>query len=144
MNVAGLDFDVALVGRLRDFAPLSSLVGRAVHQGEAKRDTPLPYVLVRRIASPPDHHMAGASALRSETFQFSVYAESPEQRGAVCRALRDCLDGFQGDIGGFDVGSCDEINRLDDEMAVADGGDRVYHVAFCDYEIVHEQIVPAR
>lgn len=83
---------------LREHRLVVAQVSARVYPGNAPASADTPYITFRRTGGNPEHHLDGVSDLVSGRFEFSVWAEYPEQAGDAADALVKALDGFRGEM----------------------------------------------
>lgn len=82
----------AVVSHLKDDFALSQRVGSRIYRSAAKRNAPLPYIIVQRIGSDHVRHMGAAAGLASQTVQVTCWADNPDVADALAEDVRDSLD----------------------------------------------------
>lgn len=103
----------ALYTLLTSDSGVTALVGTRIYPLLVPDGTALPAVAYQQISMIPRKTHSGPNALRHERYQLTVHASGYDSGRAVQRALRDCLDGYVGEIGSVRIGEIQVQNEYD-------------------------------
>lgn len=102
-------------------AGLSALISTRLYPDEAPESASLPYVVYSQLAQAESYHLGGNAGLPRVTLTYDIYAATAVSRDAVCSALFDAVDAYQGLIGSTDVRQIQLENRIDTELPPVEG-----------------------
>lgn len=91
-----LSIEAAIFTILTTNAALADLVGDRVYPTRMPQRLTLPCVTYSRISVTRTHTHDQAGGLAAPTFQFTAYAETPDEAIEVINAVRWALDGYVG------------------------------------------------
>lgn len=120
---------------LKDTGSIFSLIGDRMYPDFAAEDRPLPYAIITRASTEPDHHMLGVSGLKYVSVDVVMYDETKQEAIALAQLFETALDGVN-DRTTVTIGSESiPIARLwmtdqsDESVTLADGkGRKLYGI----------------
>lgn len=117
-------------------------LGSRIYPGYAPQSASMPFAVVGRISTDPDHHMLGASGLREVRVGVAMYGTNALALGVIADAAEAVLDSVN------DRTTTDGINIarlwLDDmnqsEIQLADGTGRPVHALSQTYSMHYQEV----
>ena len=103
----------ALYTLLTSDSSVAALVGTRIYPLLVPDGTTLPAVAYQQISLVPRKTHSGPNALLHERYQLTVHASGYDSARTVRRALRDCLDGYVGDVGMVHIQEIQVQNEYD-------------------------------
>ena len=106
----------AIYATLAANAPLVALVGKRIYLVKGPDNAVAPYIIWQGVGSDPGAVHTGATGATERLFQFSCFAENPEDAVELRETLVAALDGVL--LGSGDNGTLEDDTRDDfDEAA---------------------------
>lgn len=142
---AAIDITSAGTGTHSLGTAVSDLVANRIHPGHAPQGSSPPYIVYRRISSIRFPHMAGASGLVRDRFQFDLYGSTAASVEAVRDALRSWLDGYDKAMGteSLDVRLVTLENVTDTPVPPQHGSELAVHNTAMDFFFTFAESIPA-
>jgi len=91
-----MTIEQAIDTALKDSSELAALVDDRVYYGKALQGTESPFVEHQQISDPPIPQLP----FRRPRWQFSCWAEQPDQAKAIARIIRNLFSRYKGVMGG--------------------------------------------
>lgn len=123
-------------------AGVAALVSSRVRVTQADETDSTPYVLLFLITDASEYHMGGEVGLARCRLQIDCIGAAPLQALNVSEAVRACLSGFRGSMGGVQVRRCHRVDRSGPDLYGPDNASQVgkYRVRM-DFSIDYRESV---
>ena len=128
---------------LRGYGPLYELVAGRVYHDQAPADAAPPYVVFFGVSNQHGHALDAADGLPTARVQVECYAATSLGAHAVSDAVRERLDGFNGEMSGLRVPCVMLDDARDDLDPPQDGSSRGVHRVSLDFFLSYAESVPS-
>ena len=138
-----MSIETAFYSYVTSKASITSLVSTRIYPLLAPDTPTYPLIVYTVFAEGHDHDMGGATGLADLTMQIDVWAKNIITRRTITEALRNELDGFQGDMGVelLNIRKCFLEDRTHFFEKDNEGGGTFYRTSM-DFSIWHVETLP--
>lgn len=127
--------ETAIRKLLTDNASITALIGTRIYPGFVAEAKAMPFAVINRDSTEPDHHLLGASGLRNVTVELVLYDEQYADLTALADLFEATLDTVNDrstvTIGGdtFSIARLWMTDQSDETVQLADGkGRKIYSI----------------
>ena len=120
---------------LKNTSAIYSLIGDRIYPDFAAEGRDMPYAVISRASTEPDHHMGGVSGLKYVSVDVAVYHETKQELITLAQLFETALDGVNDRTTVTISAESIPIARLwmtdqsDESISLADGkGRKIYGI----------------
>jgi len=132
----------AIYAYLSTVTGIVALVGTRIYPMTAPTSAVLPYIILNQISGLGQHHMGAASEYVKSRWQIDCFGSTALGAFNVAEAVRDAIDGFQGDWGTVNIRRCHQVDENDGINFAVDGSEIADYRHMAEYEIDYFRSVP--
>lgn len=132
-----MSVETAIRARLVADATVSGLIGTRAYALVLPQETAYPAITYNRVSGVRVHDLDGPAGRGTPRISVNSWAETYLEAKALAAAVRVCLDGFRGTVGGVEINNISIENEIDlfEEDAGLSGTYRIMQ----DYFISHRE-----
>lgn len=97
------DLIEAFYGYLKQVPAVTAIVSTRIYQHVAPESATRPFLILSIAAQQPVQHLSGPAVVNRTTVNVDMMEDNGPDRQTLIVALRDCLDGYHGEMLDLDV-----------------------------------------
>lgn len=132
-----------LYTRLTIDAGVSAIVGARVYSNAAPESATFPLIVFEVDSAAHEHHAGGAAGLVSASVDIECYEEGATLVSTLADAVRNSLQGFNGDLGALRVTGVFLDNEFDEVIQRPTGHPTTIYRTTLEFTMWHRETIPS-
>ncbi len=126
---------------LESASAVTAVISDRIYVGYAPQDVAMPFLVIQRDSTEPDHHLLGASGLRRVDFSMSVYGPRVLVLTNLAKSIESALDtaNDRTTVGGVNVRRIWMEDQNSSTITLADGTGTPIHVVEQNYYMHYQE-----